>query len=48
MVNVIGTINVFEAAKNSGGRVERIAYASSAAVFGKSDGAGAGRPAPAA
>lgn len=39
MVNVIGTINVFEAAKNSGGRVKRIAYASSAAVFGKSDSA---------
>jgi nucleoside-diphosphate-sugar epimerase len=37
MVNVIGTINVFEAAKNSNGRVKRIAYASSAAVFGKSD-----------
>jgi nucleoside-diphosphate-sugar epimerase len=37
-VNVIGTINVFEAAKNSGGRVKRVAYASSAAVFGKSDG----------
>jgi nucleoside-diphosphate-sugar epimerase len=36
-VNVIGTINIFEAAKNSGGRVKRIAYASSAAVFGKSD-----------
>jgi nucleoside-diphosphate-sugar epimerase len=39
MVNVIGTINVFEAAKNSGGRVKRIAYASSAAVFGQNDGA---------
>ncbi|MGE0129764.1 MAG: NAD-dependent epimerase/dehydratase family protein [Blastocatellales bacterium] len=39
MVNVIGAINVFEAAKNSGGRVKRIAYASSAAVFGKNDGA---------
>src|SRR5215468_3689258 len=38
MVNVIGTINIFEAAKNSGGRVNRIAYASSAAVFGKSEG----------
>jgi nucleoside-diphosphate-sugar epimerase len=38
MVNVIGAINVFEAARNSGGRVKRIAYASSAAVFGKSDG----------
>ncbi len=39
IVNVIGSINVFEAAKNSGGRVKRIAYASSAAVFGKNDGA---------
>ncbi len=39
MVNVIGTINVFEAAKNSGGRVRRVAYASSAAVFGKSENA---------
>jgi nucleoside-diphosphate-sugar epimerase len=38
MVNVIGTINVFEAAKASGGRVKRVAYASSAAVFGKSAG----------
>lgn len=37
MVNVVGTINVFEAARNSGGRVRRVAYASSAAVFGKSD-----------
>lgn len=34
MVNVIGTINVFEAARNSAGRVKRVAYASSAAVFG--------------
>src|SRR5689334_24080517 len=32
MVNVVGTINVFEAAKNSGGRVNRVVYASSAAV----------------
>lgn len=38
MANVIGTINIFEAAKDSPGRVKRIAYASSAAVFGKSDG----------
>ncbi len=38
MVNVIGTINVFEAAKNSGGRVKKISYASSAAVFGAPDG----------
>lgn len=34
MVNVIGTINIFEAARRSGGRVKRVAYASSAAVFG--------------
>lgn len=37
MVNVIGTINVFEAALHSGGQVQHIAYASSAAVFGQSD-----------
>jgi len=34
MVNVIGTLRVFEAAKNSGGSVRRVVYASSAAVFG--------------
>ncbi len=34
MVNVIGTINLFEAAIKSAGQVKRIAYASSAAVFG--------------
>jgi nucleoside-diphosphate-sugar epimerase len=38
MVNIIGTLNIFEAAKDSGGNVKRVAYASSAAVFGKSDG----------
>src|SRR5215204_2600293 len=37
MVNVVGTINVFEAARLSGGRVERVVYASSAAVFGTSE-----------
>jgi nucleoside-diphosphate-sugar epimerase len=37
LINVVGTINVFEAAKNSNGRVRRVAYASSAAVFGQSD-----------
>lgn len=37
MVNVIGTINVFEAARLSGGRVKRVAYASSAAVFGSAE-----------
>lgn len=36
-INVIGTINVFEAAKNSNGQVKKIAYASSAAVFGSSE-----------
>lgn len=35
MVNVVGTINVFEAAKNSGGQINRVVYASSAAVFGE-------------
>jgi nucleoside-diphosphate-sugar epimerase len=34
-VNVIGTLNVFEAAKQAG--VERVVYASSAAVFGLSE-----------
>jgi nucleoside-diphosphate-sugar epimerase len=34
LVNVVGTANVFEAVKASGGRVERVVYASSAAVFG--------------
>jgi nucleoside-diphosphate-sugar epimerase len=37
MVNVIGTINIFEAVKNSGGQVKKIVYASSAAVFGASE-----------
>src|SRR6185295_491492 len=34
-VNVIGTLNLFEAAKASG--AERVVYASSAAVFGNGD-----------
>ena len=34
LVNVVGTTNVFEAARVAGGRVERVVYASSAAVFG--------------
>src|SRR5256714_75264 len=34
-VNVIGTLNVFESAKSAG--VERVVYASSAAVFGAAD-----------
>lgn len=33
-VNVLGTLNVFEAARRSEGQVSRIIYASSAAVFG--------------
>ncbi|MEP7270972.1 MAG: NAD-dependent epimerase/dehydratase [Acidobacteriota bacterium] len=35
MVNVIGTINVFEAARLNPGQISQIAYASSAAVFGE-------------
>ncbi len=34
MVNVVGTINVFEAVRQSAGQVKHIVYASSAAVFG--------------
>ncbi|HZS09706.1 MAG TPA: SDR family oxidoreductase [Blastocatellia bacterium] len=37
LVNVVGTINIFEAAIKSAGQVRRIAYASSAAVFGNSE-----------
>jgi UDP-glucose 4-epimerase len=37
-VNVIGTINVFEAARLNAGRTCKIVYASSAAVFGLIDG----------
>ncbi len=33
-VNVVGTANVFEAARAASGQVERVVYASSAAVFG--------------
>lgn len=34
LVNVIGTINVFEAARRAAGQIKTIVYASSAAVFG--------------
>jgi nucleoside-diphosphate-sugar epimerase len=34
MVNVVGTINVFEAARSLGTRLQGLVYASSAAVFG--------------
>lgn len=37
MVNVVGTINIFEAARQSNGQVKRVAYASSAAVFGEAE-----------
>ncbi len=37
MVNVLGTINVFEAARRAPGQINNIAYASSAAVFGTTD-----------
>jgi nucleoside-diphosphate-sugar epimerase len=33
-VNVVGTLAVFEAVRQSGGQVQRLVYASSAAVFG--------------
>ena len=34
MVNVVGTLNVFEVARRRRGQIQRIVYASSAAVFG--------------
>ena len=37
MVNVVGTINVFEAARLAAGRIRMIVYASSAAVFGMTE-----------
>src|SRR5204863_5932975 len=36
-VNVLGTLAVFEAVKAAGARVQRLVYASSAAVFGGPD-----------
>jgi len=36
-VNVVGTVNVFEAARRSNGHVQRIVFASSAAVFDVDD-----------
>jgi nucleoside-diphosphate-sugar epimerase len=37
MVNVIGTINVFESARRAAGQVSKVVYASSAAVFGTTE-----------
>jgi len=37
IVNVVGTINVFEAALQSPGQVRKVVYASSAAVFGMTE-----------
>jgi nucleoside-diphosphate-sugar epimerase len=37
LVNVVGTVNVFEAARRSAGRIKKVVYASSAAVFGTAD-----------
>src|SRR3989442_6142885 len=34
LINVVGTANVFEAARAAAGQIERIVYASSAALFG--------------
>jgi len=42
MINVIGTLNVFEAARDAG-RPVRVAYASSSAVWGPSDAYGEGQ-----
>jgi UDP-glucuronate 4-epimerase len=36
-VNVVGTVNVFEAVKERAGRIPGVAYASSAAVYGPGD-----------
>jgi nucleoside-diphosphate-sugar epimerase len=41
LVNVVGTINVFEAARRASGQVKNVVYASSAAVFGMTE---EGRP----
>jgi nucleoside-diphosphate-sugar epimerase len=38
MVNVLGTINVFEAVRESRGNIRKVVYASSAAVYGTDDG----------
>ena len=40
MVNVIGTINVFEAVRKLGAQIQGLVYASSAAVFGPEEGYG--------
>jgi nucleoside-diphosphate-sugar epimerase len=37
MVNVLGTINVMEAARNTAGKISKVVYASSAAVYGITD-----------
>ncbi|HKP84742.1 MAG TPA: NAD-dependent epimerase/dehydratase family protein [Blastocatellia bacterium] len=37
VVNVIGTINVLEAARRANGKINKVVYASSAAVFGITD-----------
>jgi nucleoside-diphosphate-sugar epimerase len=41
-VNVLGTVAVFEAVRQSAGRVQRLVYASSAAVFGPPENYGSG------
>jgi len=45
-VNVIGTLSVFEAAAALKGQVERVVYASSAAVHGPAESASDGTPGP--
>lgn len=43
LVNVVGTVNVFEAAKRSRDHVHKVVYASSAAVYGPEEYYGEGR-----
>ena len=43
LVNVVGTVNVFEAAKRHRDHVRKVVYASSAAVYGPEEFYGAGR-----
>jgi nucleoside-diphosphate-sugar epimerase len=45
-VNILGTLAVFEAVRRSEGQVERLVYASSAAVFGPPESYRAARPLP--
>jgi len=45
-VNVVGTVNIFEAARRCAGQVQGLSYASSAAVIGPEEAYELGRPIP--